>query len=102
MQRRRLRSRPGTNTITTTYITSTTTTIQKKDLSSIKEARRLQLARNLCELFEQIDINGDGTLQWDEFTVPRLSGPSQRSKSGGHDPKYECYVRTWGIRRESV
>ena len=28
----------------------------------------MQLARNLCELFEQIDINGDGTLEWDEFT----------------------------------
>ena len=23
---------------------------------------------NLCELFAQIDINGDGTMEWDEFT----------------------------------
>jgi WD40 repeat protein len=34
----------------------------------VKGKARLQLARNLCELFEQIDINGDGTLEWDEFT----------------------------------
>lgn len=27
-----------------------------------------ELIANLCELFAQIDINGDGTMEWEEFT----------------------------------
>ena len=27
-----------------------------------------QLVSNLVELFAQIDVNGDGTMEWDEFT----------------------------------
>lgn len=27
-----------------------------------------ELIANLCDLFAQIDINGDGTLEWKEFT----------------------------------
>lgn len=27
-----------------------------------------QLVANLCELFAQIDINGDGSMEWEEFT----------------------------------
>ena len=26
------------------------------------------MVRNLIELFRQIDVNNDGTLEWDEFT----------------------------------
>ncbi|GBG24373.1 WD repeat-containing protein 5-like [Hondaea fermentalgiana] len=43
-----------------------------------------QLVSDLCELFAQIDVNGDGTMEWDEFTsfivetgnVERMDGPS--------------------------
>ena len=28
----------------------------------------LEVVSDLCELFAQIDANGDGTLEWDEFT----------------------------------
>ena len=28
----------------------------------------MTLVCNLCELFDQIDVNGDGTLEWEEFT----------------------------------
>jgi hypothetical protein len=28
----------------------------------------IELVANLIELFEQIDINGDGTMEWSEFT----------------------------------
>jgi hypothetical protein len=27
-----------------------------------------EVVANLCELFAQIDINGDGNMEWDEFT----------------------------------
>ena len=29
---------------------------------------RIGLVRNLVELFRQIDVNNDKTLEWDEFT----------------------------------
>ena len=29
---------------------------------------RLTFTKELCELFAQIDINGDGTMEWEEFT----------------------------------
>ena len=28
----------------------------------------VKLVKDLCELFEQIDVNGDGALEWEEFT----------------------------------
>lgn len=31
-------------------------------------AEELKLVSNLCELFDQIDVNGDGTMEWEEFT----------------------------------
>ena len=34
----------------------------------LKGVDEKQLVCNLCELFAQIDINGDGTMEWDEFT----------------------------------
>ena len=34
----------------------------------LKGVDETQLVCNLCELFAQIDINGDGTMEWDEFT----------------------------------
>lgn len=49
--------------------------------SSLSDA---QLVSHLCELFAQIDVNGDGTMEWDEFTsyiveagtVERMNEPS--------------------------
>ena len=28
----------------------------------------VKLVKDLCELFEQIDVNGDGAMEWEEFT----------------------------------
>lgn len=36
--------------------------------SWLLELSEAELVANLCELFEQIDINSDNTLQWDELT----------------------------------
>ena len=54
---------------------------------------RLQLTRNLCELFEQIDINGDGTLQWDEFTSYCVS------QGLANDMRSEQSVQTYRVIR---
>src|SRR3546814_18474982 len=32
------------------------------------EATVMQTVADLCELFAQIDVNGDGTMEWEEFT----------------------------------
>lgn len=37
--------------------------LQDKD-----EESQVQLVKHLVELFEQIDVNGDGSLEWEEFT----------------------------------
>ncbi len=36
--------------------------------SRLKSLTEKQLVANLCELFAQIDINGDGSMEWEEFT----------------------------------
>jgi hypothetical protein len=36
--------------------------------SRLRNLPELQLVANLCELFAQIDINGDGSMEWEEFT----------------------------------
>lgn len=36
--------------------------------SALSDLTELQLVSNLCELFAQIDVNGDGNMEWDEFT----------------------------------
>ena len=33
-----------------------------------KKRRKSELVVDLCELFAQIDVNGDGTVEWPEFT----------------------------------
>ncbi|CEG37948.1 ef hand family protein [Plasmopara halstedii] len=40
-------------------------TDKKSRLNDLSES---QLIGNLCELFAQIDINGDGSMEWEEFT----------------------------------
>ena len=64
----------------------------------------MQLARNLCELFEQIDINGDGTLEWDEFTSYCVSqGLANDLKTEGSIKRYKllrshhCYNQGVGV-----
>ena len=37
----------------------------RKTLATTEE----ELVGDLCELFRAIDVNGDGTLEWDEFTA---------------------------------
>jgi hypothetical protein len=36
--------------------------------SRLRNLSERQLIANLCELFAQIDINGDGSMEWEEFT----------------------------------
>uniref|UniRef100_K3XC49 EF-hand domain-containing protein n=1 Tax=Globisporangium ultimum (strain ATCC 200006 / CBS 805.95 / DAOM BR144) TaxID=431595 RepID=K3XC49_GLOUD len=36
--------------------------------SRLRNLAEHQLVANLCELFAQIDINGDGSMEWEEFT----------------------------------
>ena len=65
----------------------------------IKGKARLQLARNLCELFEQIDINGDGTLEWDEFTSYCVSqGMANDQKANESIKKYKLLRTHLGYR----
>ncbi len=40
--------------------------VMLKHLPDIKD--KVGLVKNLIELFKQIDVNGDGTLEWDEFS----------------------------------
>ena len=63
---------------------------------------RLALARNLCELFEQIDINGDGSLQWDEFTSYCVSqGLATDKKASDYIKRYKL-LRSHLAYREGV
>jgi WD40 repeat protein len=68
----------------------------------VKGKSRLQLARNLCELFEQIDINGDGTLEWDEFTSYCVSqGLANDKKPGGAIKRYKL-LRTYNCYNQGI
>jgi len=40
--------------------------VMKKYIKSSVD--QVKLVSNLCELFAQIDVNGDGSMEWDEFT----------------------------------
>ncbi|KAG9407339.1 hypothetical protein AC1031_002067 [Aphanomyces cochlioides] len=40
----------------------------KDDKSHLHQLTEPQLVAYLCELFAQIDINGDGSMEWEEFT----------------------------------
>ncbi|KAF0689140.1 Aste57867_19412 [Aphanomyces stellatus] len=40
----------------------------KDDKSHLHQLTEPQLVAYLCELFSQIDINGDGSMEWEEFT----------------------------------
>lgn len=54
----------------------------REELSSGAEA---QMISSLCELFAQIDINGDGSLEWSEFTsfVVEMGLETQQHKPDG-------------------
>lgn len=43
-------------------------TSQSDEHSRLRDLSEQQLVANLCELFAQIDINGDGSMEWEEFT----------------------------------
>ncbi|DBA00306.1 TPA: hypothetical protein N0F65_001501 [Lagenidium giganteum] len=43
-------------------------TAQTEENSRLRNLTETQLVANLCELFAQIDINGDGSMEWEEFT----------------------------------
>jgi hypothetical protein len=47
------------------FVQSASQTEENSRLQSLTEE---QLVANLCELFAQIDINGDGSMEWEEFT----------------------------------
>lgn len=47
------------------FVQSTPNTEENSRLRNLSES---QLVANLCELFAQIDINGDGSMEWEEFT----------------------------------
>ena len=36
--------------------------------AALESARQLEVTANLVELFREVDINGDGDMEWDEFT----------------------------------
>ncbi|GLE04976.1 hypothetical protein PINS_up013960 [Pythium insidiosum] len=41
---------------------------RNEENSRLRNLSERQLIANLCELFAQIDINGDGSMEWEEFT----------------------------------
>ncbi|KAE9113668.1 hypothetical protein PF005_g10008 [Phytophthora fragariae] len=47
------------------FVQSSAHTDENSRLHDLSES---QLVANLCELFAQIDINGDGSMEWEEFT----------------------------------
>ncbi|KAG7393156.1 hypothetical protein PHYPSEUDO_012495 [Phytophthora pseudosyringae] len=47
------------------FVQSSAQTDENSRLHDLSES---QLVANLCELFAQIDINGDGSMEWEEFT----------------------------------
>ncbi|TMW63890.1 hypothetical protein Poli38472_014800 [Pythium oligandrum] len=47
------------------FVQSSESTVENSRLRNLSER---QLIANLCELFAQIDINGDGSMEWEEFT----------------------------------
>lgn len=47
------------------FVKSSEDTAENFRLRNLSER---QLIANLCELFAQIDINGDGSMEWEEFT----------------------------------
>ncbi|KAG7389280.1 hypothetical protein PHYBOEH_007545 [Phytophthora boehmeriae] len=47
------------------FVQSSAQTDENSRLHHLSES---QLVANLCELFAQIDINGDGSMEWEEFT----------------------------------
>jgi hypothetical protein len=34
----------------------------------VKQIGEVKLAVNLCKFFSDVDVNGDGSMEWDEFT----------------------------------
>ena len=61
---------------------------------------RIDLVYGLVRLFKDIDINGDGTMEWGEFTQYLIEsmvgdsgiamGPSTGAKSGKDNQKVDC------------
>ncbi|KUG01127.1 putative WD repeat-containing protein [Phytophthora nicotianae] len=51
--------------VMTRFVQSSAHTDENSRLHDLSES---QLVANLCELFAQIDINGDGSMEWEEFT----------------------------------
>ena len=39
-----------------------------RDHLKVGNRKDAQVIADLCELFSEIDFNGDGTVQWEEFT----------------------------------
>lgn len=40
----------------------------KEDAGALEPAEEKAMVANLCDLFAQIDVNGDGSMEWTEFT----------------------------------
>ena len=36
--------------------------------AALEVSRQKEVTANLVELFREVDINGDGEMEWDEFT----------------------------------
>ncbi|RLN81302.1 hypothetical protein BBJ28_00015347 [Nothophytophthora sp. Chile5] len=45
----------------------------------------VSFVEDLVELFAQVDVNGDGTMEWEEFTSAIIEGGMGSSSSGGGD-----------------
>ena len=45
-----------------------TTPMSPTKVAALEVSRQKEVTANLVELFREVDINGDGDMEWDEFT----------------------------------
>ena len=55
----------------------------KKAIPYSHPSEETDLVHGLCHLFREIDINGNGYMEWDEFTGFMVEAVDQRKLSGG-------------------
>lgn len=70
---------------------------------------RIDLVYGLIKLFKDIDINGDGTMEWSEFTQYLIetmvgneangSGASGINKGADQSQKYDCNFFSYFLRQ---
>ena len=54
--------------------------------------RKSELIVDLCELFAQIDFNGDGTVEWPEFTSFCVEAGMVASRQVSRPTKYDPHA----------